>query len=175
MPQKGYIHYYYGNGKGKTTAALGLLIRNIGWGRSGVVVQFLKNSDCGELYSLNELEGVTVLRGHAGGFAKDMTPDQLEKSREMHNQNLAKGIELAGQNGCGILVLDEIGDALMLGLVDRELVSAALECAKNGVEVVITGHRPDEELFKQCDYATRMLKEKHPYDSGVGARRGVEF
>ena len=167
------IHVYYGNGKGKTTAALGLLLRAAGCGVKCVLVQFLKDWRCGELVSLAGLENVTVLRGKAGtaSFSNKMTDEELAATRELHNENLRAALA----QDCGLLVLDELIDAVQLGLIDEDLVRGLLAAPPEGLEIVITGHGEVDWILERADYITEMVKRRHPYDKGVAARRGVEF
>lgn len=172
---KGLTHIYYGNGKGKTTAALGLIVRAAGCGMRCVLLQFLKDSKCGELETLAHVPNVTVLRGKAPRvmFAKDMTPEQLGETREIHDENLLAAMEQAKSGG--LLVLDELLDAVSLGLVSEERVREMLENKPESLELVITGHVEIPWIFEKADYITEMVKRRHPYDDGVMGRRGVEF
>jgi cob(I)alamin adenosyltransferase len=173
--QKGLIHVYYGYGKGKTTAALGLAVRAAGRGVGVVIVQFLKDSDTGELNALKLLPNVTVLRGTAAKcFARDMTPEQLEETKEIQTGNLKKALELV-RSGCGLLILDEALDAYQLGLLDDAAFMDLVFRKPENLELVITGHKPDEKIIGAADYVTEMVKIKHPYDCGIPARRGIEF
>ncbi|MDR2501776.1 MAG: cob(I)yrinic acid a,c-diamide adenosyltransferase [Oscillospiraceae bacterium] len=170
------IHVYYGNGKGKTTAALGLLLRAYGRGRTCVLAQFLKDCPTGELSALDRL-GVTVLRGKAPGhmFAKDMTAQELSETRRVHNENLSRARELSFSAPSSLLVLDELMDAISLGLVDECNVQKLLWDAPEKLEVVITGHKPIDRILELADYVTEMRKVRHPYDRGTQGRNGVEF
>ena len=171
---KALNHVYYGLGKGKTTAALGLILRAAGCGVPCVLLQFLKDSKCGELDSLEKL-GVAVFRGKApkAMFTRDMTPEQLEETRTIHNKNLADAVELS-KNG-GLLVLDELLDAVALELVDNDAVRALLDNKPESLELVITGHTEIPWIFEKADYITETKKHRHPYDSGIMGRRGIEF
>jgi cob(I)alamin adenosyltransferase len=168
------LHLYYGDGKGKTTAALGLLLRAAGAGWSCVLVQFLKDWDSGELRTLEQLPGVTVLRGKASGagFAKDMSPEQLDETRAIHEENLRRASERCRDGG--LLVLDEAVDAMRLGLLGEDSVRALLDGSRD-LELVITGHGAPGWLAERADYITEFVKRRHPYDSGVLARRGIEW
>ena len=174
---KGLTHIYYGNGKGKTTAALGLALRASGCGLKVVIVQFLKDWKCGELDSLAHLPNVTVLRGKAfgGKFIRDMSDEEKAATKALQDENLKKALELQESGQCDLLVLDEAIDAYQLGVLDAELFMRLLENKPVPLELVITGHKPAEKLLVHAEYVTEMVKRKHPYDSGVAARRGVEF
>ncbi|HHT16741.1 MAG TPA: cob(I)yrinic acid a,c-diamide adenosyltransferase [Papillibacter sp.] len=173
---QGLVHVYYGYGKGKTTAALGLCLRACGSGKKAVIVQFLKDTPSGEIKSLSCLENVTLLRGKAGGmFVSDMTEEQKEETRRIHNENLQKALDLVTQGECCLLVLDEAMDALQLDVLDAALVRNLLENKPPELEVVITGHKPIHWVMDKADYITEMVKVRHPFDKGIPARKGIEF
>ena len=168
------IHLYCGDGKGKTTAALGLVCRHVGAGGKAVFAQFLKSSPTGELATLNLL-GVPIYRNELPhGFFPNMSEDMQIKVREMHDHTLAEVTQLARANACSLLVLDELCAALSLGLIDREQVLELLD-EHGETELVITGRDPDPALLARADYVTEMKLIKHPYEKGVLARKGIEF
>lgn len=168
------IHIYCGDGKGKTTAALGLICRHVGVGGKAVLAQFLKSLPTGELATLEKL-GVSVYRNELPhGFFPNMNEEMKARVREMHDQTLAKVTRLARADACTLLVLDELCAALSLGLIDRENVLSLLD-DHGSAELVITGRDPDEALTSRADYITEMKRIKHPYDKGVLARKGIEF
>ena len=173
----GLIHLYYGDGKGKTTAALGLALRAYGSGKSVVIVQFLKDWKCGELNSLALLSGITVLRGKASGavFLHEMNDEEKDDTKRIHDENLRKALEMQKNGHCDLLILDEVIDAYRLGVLDAELFNVLLNSKPEALELVITGHNPDAALLGRADYATEMVKRKHPYDKGIAARRGIEY
>ncbi|MEL4105813.1 cob(I)yrinic acid a,c-diamide adenosyltransferase [Oscillospiraceae bacterium WX1] len=172
----GLTHVYYGYGKGKTTAALGLALRASGCGKKVLLVQFLKDSNTGELCNLKILPGVTVLRGTAAKkFVRDMTPDELAETKRLQNDHLKKAVSLVEAGNVDLLILDEALDAYQLGLLDETLFLELVFNKPSSLELVITGHRPDEKIMAAADYVTEMVKHKHPFDNGIKARRGVEF
>ena len=158
------IHVYHGDGKGKTTAAMGLALRMLAAGRRVVVVQFLKDGESGGARLLAEHFGVPVFAGKASDkFTWSMTSEELAATRELHDGNLASALaELEGAQE-GLLVLDE-------ALVDR-----ALDMSARGVEVALTGRAPSRKIVEKADYITEMRCEKHPYEQGICAREGVEY
>jgi len=175
--EKGLIHVYYGDGKGKTTAALGLALRAAGCGKSVVIVQFLKNWVCGEHNSFPKLSNVQLLRGKAAGgkFVHDMNEDEKRETKTSQDESLKTALELVNKGQCDLLVLDEVIDAHKLDMLDTILLEEILYGKPVSLELVITGHNPDARLLEQADYVTEMIKRKHPYDDGVSARRGIEF
>ena len=168
------IHVYCGDGKGKTTAALGLIARHVGAGGKAVLAQFLKSLPTGELATLEKLS-VPVYRNELPhGFFPNMSKEIQESVLDMHNRTLAEVTQLALTNECSLLVLDELNAALSLGLIDREAVFALLN-DHGKAELVITGRDPCEEVLSQADYVTEMKLIKHPYEKGVKARKGIEY
>lgn len=170
------IHVYHGDGKGKTTAAMGLALRAAGCGHRVVIVQFLKGRDTGEISVLSGLEGVTVLRGkNSSKFSFQMSPEEKRAALEAHNGNLSAAAELVQRGDCQLLVLDEAIGALDCGLLDIALVTRLVEELPDGVELVLTGRNPSPYILSVADYITEMRCERHPFEKGVAARRGVEF
>ena len=163
-----YIHYYYGNGAGKTTAAFGLLLR-----ASAVMdvcaVQFLKDGTSGEVKALEKL-GIEVLAVTDGvKFIRSMTGEDRRRITARHNEMLKSVLS----GGYGLAVLDELCDAYTNGLADRELVEQLL--ASPPCELVITGHKPEEEFISHADYVTEFVCHEHPYKHGISARKGIEY
>lgn len=169
------IHLYCGDGKGKTTAALGLAIRALGSGFRVVFVQFLKNHTTGEITVLEKLPGVTVLRGKEGtAFSFAMTEEEKEKTKLLHTEHLKKAIELAGSGNCDMLVLDEAAGACNRGLIDQDLLEAFIRNKPERLELVMTGRNPAHWMIECADYVSEIRKIKHPYDKGIPARIGIE-
>ena len=177
MPDKGLIHVYYGDGKGKTTAALGLAIRAAGCGKNVVIVEFIKNWTCGEHNSLPQLSNVKLFRGKSasGKFIHEMSDEEKHETKTSQDTCLKNALELVEAGQCDILILDEAIDAYSLGMLDAELLENIIYNKPSHLELVITGHDPEEWLINHADYATEMRKHKHPYDEGIIARKGIEF
>jgi len=177
MSEKGLMHVYYGDGKGKTTAALGLALRAAGCGKNVVVVQFLKSWSCGEHDSLSALSKITLFRGNAAGgkFVHEMSEEEKGETKRLQDECLKNALELIHKGQCEVLVLDEAIDAFRLGVLDKNMLEDLIYGKPDFLELVITGHDPDTRLIEQADYVTEMIKRKHPYDEGVCARKGIEF
>lgn len=177
MSKKGLVHVYYGDGKGKTTAALGLAIRAAGSGNRVVIVQFLKNWKCGEHSSIELISNITLLQGKttAGKFIHEMSNEEKAETRSLQEQSLTKALELIKSGQCDILVLDEIIDAIDMGVLDEKLFNDAVYGKPDSLELIITGHNPDGKLLGHADYVTEMIKRKHPFDKGINARKGIEY
>ena len=177
MDAEGLIHFYYGDGKGKTTAALGLALRASGWGQNVVIVQFLKDWKCGELSSLEHVPNVTIFRGKSSGgiFFHELSDEEKAATKIIHDDNLRKALELQKNGRCDMLILDEAVDAYQLGVLDASLLEGLIDNKPELLELVITGHNPDARLLERADYITEMVKRKHPYDNGIVARRSIEY
>ncbi|MGI5966865.1 MULTISPECIES: cob(I)yrinic acid a,c-diamide adenosyltransferase [Anaerotruncus] len=173
---KGLIHIYCGDGKGKTTAAIGLAARAAGNGMKVAILQFLKGQETGELSSLALIPGITVIRGKASEkFTFQMDERELQQTYDLCTKNLLTALELLRAGQCDLLVLDEILGALSCELVDEDLLRSLIEQKPEQAELVLTGRNPPDWLLEKADYVTEMVKRKHPYDRGVPARRGIEL
>lgn len=173
--ERGLIHVYCGDGKGKTTAALGLAVRASGRGYKVLFVQFLKSQDTGELSALNKLPGITVIRGKEGySFSFNMTNEEKVNCRTVQDENLNRAIVLCCSQDMDLLILDEAIGALDKNLVSRELLFKFLNSKPFGLEVVLTGRNPDNALIELADYVSEIKKIKHPFDLGITARDGIE-
>ena len=172
----GLIHLYTGDGKGKTTAALGLLLRARGCGMRVVLAQFLKGRDTGELHSVEQFPDVTVLRytRDFGFYFSASETDKAEMKRQ-NNMNLTEACKLAADGLCDLLILDEICAAYNNGAVDTKLADKLIMNKPASLELVLTGRNAPPHFMEIADYITDFVKCKHPYDSGVPAREGIEY
>ncbi len=169
--EPGLIHLYWGEGKGKTTAAMGLALRALGAGKRVVIVQFLKGGPSGEIPLLESL-GVQVFRGKAGTkFSFQMDEGERAANRALQTEHLRRALALDGD----LLVLDEACAAWEMDLVDRELLRAAVLEKRPGQELILTGRRPADWMGDAADYSTEMRCCRHPFERGIPAREGVEF
>ena len=168
---KGLVHLYCGDGKGKTTAAIGLALRALGAGLRVTVVQFLKDGQSSELDPLRRL-GAAVYSGQPGmKFVFQMNEAEKAAARQAQNDLLCRALDTP----CDLLVLDEACAALSLGMVEEALLRRAVLDRPAGREICLTGRDPAPWLREAADYLTEMRCLRHPYDAGVPARRGVEF
>lgn len=176
MSGQGLIHLYFGEGKGKTTAAMGLALRAAGSGVRVHIVQFLKGTPSGEIALLQQLPNVTVARPKAGGkFARQMNGEERQATLQAHTDALRQAEQIAKAGGCGLLVLDEALGAVGTGLLDKDALMALVREKPPALELVLTGRGPWDEILQLADYATEMRMHKHPYTQGVMARKGVEY
>ena len=172
--KKGLIHIYCGDGKGKTTASLGLSLRAAGAGMRVLYVQFFKDGSSSEFRLLEREGNVTFLRPEkAFGFFRTLSEAQRREAREFYTGHFRAAAAMAADYD--LLVLDEIMSACSTGVVPEEEVLAFLGSKPEGLEVVLTGRNPSEALCQTADYITEMRKVKHPFDQGIPARKGIEF
>lgn len=198
------IQLYTGDGKGKTTAAVGQAVRAVGSGYRVMFCQFMKGGETGELEVLKELSQVEIYRCEREfSFFNAMTDRDKEEITEIHNaiiRNIIRrfdGLNNTGNistNGSGavglMVVLDEITYPLNWGLIDvslfKDLVGKvkALYNGRSGdsgeeslsrIELVLTGREPDRFILENADYITEMKKLRHPFDWGIQARKGIEY
>lgn len=170
----GLLHIYCGDGKGKTTAALGLALRCAGSGRRVLLLQFLKDGKSGEFASLSHVPGIEVIpQTRAFGFSWTLTPEERAQARTYYTGLLEEAFRRGGT--FDLLVLDEALGAISAGMIEEERLVALLERRPEGLEAVLTGRDPSQALLDAADYVTEMRKVKHPYDRGVAARKGIEF
>ncbi|MDP8023088.1 MAG: cob(I)yrinic acid a,c-diamide adenosyltransferase [Nitrososphaeria archaeon] len=172
--KRGMVIVYHGNGKGKTTAAIGMLVRALGHGYKVAYVQFLKSSVSGETKFLSRTSGVLFYSGGLGfvGIMGD------KKSLDEHRKKALETLEFARKilkEDYYIVVLDEINCALGLGLLNLDDVIDVIRSRKENVNVVLTGCTAPEKLIEIADIVTEMVKVKHIYDQGYLAKIGVDF
>ncbi len=165
------IHIYCGEGKGKTTAAIGLAVRAAGAGKKVYLARFLK-AYSSELESLAKIPNITVAPYPAKmKFSFLMTPEEKEEQRAF-----AAGIlSAAFDSGADVIVLDECCGALSAGILDLPSVLEKLGTLTEQQEAVLTGRNPPQDLCAMADYITSMEKRVHPFDKGIRARKGIEF
>lgn len=170
------IQVYHGDGKGKTTASIGLAIRAMGAGRKVVFVQFLKGGETGELHIFEVLENIKVIRNKKDlGFVSAMSQEEKKEVTQMHNENMKEAISLIKSGWADVIILDELTYPYTLGLIDREMVKDFVEGCKEDVELIITGRNPDPLFLEKADYITNMQCQRHPYEKNIKARRGIEY
>jgi len=173
---KGKLHIYCGDGKGKTTAALGLSLRALGRGFNIIFVQFLKSRETGEFVSLGKMENVIFLREDIPEkFTWSFSDEEKLEVFEKHNALFAKAVSLINElDGDILLVFDEIIGALNKALIDKDMVMEFLQKGDLNAEIVLTGRNPSSELIDIADYVSKVKKIKHPFDNGLKARKGIE-
>lgn len=170
------IHLYYGDGKGKTTAAIGLAVRAAGAGLRVLFVQFLKGSISGERSALKEITNITLAPcPQSVPFAFRMSPEEQKRFSTEYNLLFEKAVSEESLERYDMLVLDEVFSLIDCGMLAKEKLYSFLKNAPEHTEIVLTGHDVSEEFTRLCDYISEMKKISHPYDKGMAARRGIEF
>lgn len=172
---KGLVHIYCGDGKGKTTAAFGLAFRCAGRGKKVLIAQFLKSHISGEVMAAERFDEIIVLRSNpTGKFFKDMNSEEIEITRKASGDMLEKAFLMCGKGNVDMLVLDEIAACVNYGIIDRNVLLEFIRTKPVEMEVVMTGRNPDSRLIEIADYVSCVEKIKHPFDKGITARDGIE-
>lgn len=166
------VHIYCGDGKGKTTAAMGLALRMAGAGNRVVVGQFFKDGSSSEITPLESLPGLSVHHCDTvkGRFVNLSAEDRLTARRDY-----TAFLRVLLAMDCDCLVLDEAVSACNHGVIPESEVAAYLRHWGIAREIVLTGRNPSAALLDCADYITEMVKRRHPFDSGIPARFGVEY
>lgn len=180
MLEKGLVQIYTGDGKGKTTAAFGLALRAAGQGNKVLIYQFLKppSLDVGERFALQL--GAVRVRVEALEEDWDMAAsfddkETVARTRAAIGDVLGKLTETAEKRFYDVLILDEIVFCLAHGLAEMADIKRLIEQRNPAVEIVLTGRGATAELVELADLVTEMKKIKHPFDKGIGARRGIDY
>ncbi|MBO5144651.1 MAG: cob(I)yrinic acid a,c-diamide adenosyltransferase [Lachnospiraceae bacterium] len=175
--QTGLIHIYHGDGKGKTTAAVGLAVRAAGAGLEVCFAQFMKTGTSSELKILQTIENIELVAvKNSYGFTWKMTPDEKAHLKEVNDKELDRLIKAVQEGRYQLVILDELLSAYQNELIDKEKVITLINMAKQyKTELVLTGRNPAQELLDQADYITEMACVRHPYEKGVHARPGIEY
>jgi len=163
------VHIYFGDGKGKSTCAAGLAARFSGYGGKVCCFRFLKCEKSGEDFALCDKITFRCVDTESFGFVFQMSEEEKQtvKSKTLELWNEAK------KCNAELLVLDEILGAVEVGFIPESDVAEFIE--KTEAEVVLTGRIASDKLIEKADYVTEMKKVKHIYDSGISARKGIEF
>jgi cob(I)alamin adenosyltransferase len=166
------IQVYTGNGKGKTTAALGLALRACGAGLKVYIGQFIKSKSYSELKALRKFrQNLTVEQFGRGCFIK--TPGPVD--RELAQKGLKKIYQIISENRFDLVILDEINVALELKLFDVQDVLKLIEKTPPKTELVLTGRNAPAEIIDRADLVSEIKEIKHYFKNGTKARRGIEF
>lgn len=173
----GLIHIYCGDGKGKTTSAIGLGVRAAGRGKKVLLTQFLKNNNTGELISIEKLkDNFEVLPGvPVNKFSWQMTLEEKEKAKIEHTERFKEVINKSIKENYDLLILDEIIGTINLDFISLDRVIEFLENKPNTLEVVLTGRDPNKRLIDLADYVSEIRCIKHPFNKGIASREGIEL
>ncbi len=171
------LHVYTGEGKGKTTAAMGLALRSLGHGNRVLVAQFMKKGNSGELAALRTFANAAVMVAEPiRGFTFRMSGEELDSTREKQTAFAREAAGAVAALRPDTVVLDELGMALSLDLVSEEAARSLIDAALASGETVVTGRNAPAWLLEKADYLSRIAAERHPYATEkLGARKGVEW
>lgn len=170
----GLIHIYCGDGKGKTTAAIGLAVRAAGAGKQVLLTQFFKNGSSSEIQVLRQIKNIRTMHCETvHGFWKRMDDKQKERACTDYTKLFSDVLQTVVD--ADLLILDEIISACNHGAVAESTVTEFLRSKPEHLEVVLTGRNPSAALLELADYVTEMRKVKHPFDAGIKGRKGIEF
>lgn len=168
---EGLIHVYTGDGKGKTTAALGLAMRAAGQGMKIAFIQFIKGEPCGEHFFASQHHPFDIVQISVG--------DSFSKPKEQLSQEAQQTLAYAEKEmlsgNYDLVILDEILIAASQGLITTRQVLDLLDKKPDSVELVLTGRKAAPEIVQRADLVTEMLMIKHPFNEGTSARRGIEY
>jgi cob(I)alamin adenosyltransferase len=171
---KGYVQVYTGNGKGKTTAALGLAFRALGYGLKTYIGQFMKGQKCSELDAATVVSDyITIEQYGKTGFISDKEHPDAQQMRNA-KAGLVKAQKAMLSGKYDIIVLDEINTAHFFHLITVEEMLELVKKKPDGVELVFTGRYAPQELIEAADLVTEMVEVKHYYNKGILSRKGIE-
>jgi cob(I)alamin adenosyltransferase len=170
--RKGYIQVYMGDGKGKTTAALGLALRAAGAGLSVFIAQFIKKRQCSEHKALERFKDLITVRQYGTGLLRGDA--LMGPAMEAAQKGLEEVGNIIASQKYDVVILDEINTATHFGLVSVEEVLALLESKPSHMEMVLTGRYADVKLIEKADLVTEMRAIRHYFGKGVKARKGIE-
>lgn len=171
--ERGLVQLFFGDGKGKTSASLGILLRASGQGKRALFLAFFKGRFSGEVAAVQFLPGVEYYQFGTREFVQDGTPSPLQKQEFLCGWHMARSALLEGTHD--LVVLDEFPHAFFWGLLSFEEFREVLVSRKPWVEVVLTGRRVPVELLELADLVSEIRSIRHPMDQGIGARRGFEY
>ena len=177
MSEKGLVIVYTGNGKGKTTAALGMALRASGYEYKICMLQFIKGSwHYGEMDSSKKLEPNFELIAIGKGFVGILDDNS---PREEHEKYAAEALRICREKinsgNYNVVILDEVNYAINLGLIDVQEIIKLIKEKPSNLDLVLTGRDVKEEIVELADLVTEMKEIKHPFKSGIKAKKGIDF
>jgi cob(I)alamin adenosyltransferase len=171
--KEGLIHVYTGDGKGKTTAAIGLGVRAIGEGLKVYMIQFMKGRHYSELDALEHVSNFTVVQFGRDEFVSKKKPELIDI--DLARKGLVHAREIIKKGGYDVVILDEINVAVDFKLISVHDVVKLLEEKPEKMELVLTGRYASPEIIKRADLVSEILEIKHPYQKGVKSRKGIDW
>jgi len=172
--ERGLVQVYTGNGKGKTTAALGLALRAVGHGMKVLMIQFMKGNQYGELESAKKLSPCLIIKQVGREtFISKSNPDP--KDLQLAQEGFLMAKKAIQDKEYDIVILDEINLAIDYGLIPVKDLLQLIDSKPETVELILTGRNVRREILQRADLVTEMVDRKHYYDRGVPARKGIEI
>ena len=173
--KQGLVHIYTGDGKGKTSSAVGLCTRALGWGKKVLFVQFLKALPTGEVESLGKLGAQIIRRTQTTKFVFYMNEQEKSDYRKVLNEQFAEAKNLIMSGSYDLVILDEVLDVIDLGMLEEQELIFLVSGKPESTELVLTGRRACDALIEAAHYHTGFAANKHPFEKGIKAREGIEF
>jgi len=174
--KNGQIHIYTGDGKGKTTAAMGLAFRASAYDKKIYILQFLKGRKTGERLSAEKFDNITFERANKSKkFFIQMNEEEKQEQKEEIKEIWNKINDLLENSDYEIIIFDEIMGAISNGMVEIEDVKELLENKGKEKELLLTGRNAPQDLIDMADYVTEMKMIKHPFTKNIPAREGIEY
>ena len=175
--EKGLVIVYTGKGKGKTTSALGIVLRAVGYGKKICMIQFIKGSwHYGEMYSSKRLEPEFEMIAVGKGFVGILDDKSTKEEHEIvANEALKISKEKIDSGNYDIIILDEINYAVNLNLIKIDDVISIIKSKPENVDLILTGNHAKSVLIEIADLVTEMKEIKHPFQNGIKARKGIDF
>jgi cob(I)alamin adenosyltransferase len=171
--EQGLIQIYTGNGRGKTTAAIGLGIRAVGSGLKVYMIQFMKGRRYSEIDTIEKIPNFTLVQFGRDEFVSKEHPEQIDIDLAQKGLQHAKDVIM--KNNYDLVILDELNVAIDYNLLPLKEVLTLFETKPKKVGLVLTGRYAHPELVRYADLVTEMLEIKHPYHDGIKARKGIDF
>jgi cob(I)alamin adenosyltransferase len=171
----GYVHLYTGNGKGKTTAAIGMAVRAAGWNMSSIIIQFMKGQDYGEIESLKRFDNLITIEQYGSSEFCMPDDDTIQQHYHFARKGLQRATDVCVSYNFSLVVLDEIVTAMLFKLITLDEIVSLIKNRNPSIELVLTGRGAPDALIGQCHLVTEMKEIRHYYENGVQARKGVEF
>ena len=169
----GLVHVITGDGRGKTTSAMGLALRAIGRGLKVCLIQFMKGFEYGEIIAAEGIGNLETKQFGRAEFVNKDSPEKVDIEQAAHALDHAKGVVNRGE--CDLAILDEVNVAIDFKLIRLEDVVKLVKEKPKNVELVLTGRNAPQELIELADYVSEIRDIKHPYKKGLEARKGIEY
>ena len=174
--KKGLVQIYTGDGKGKTTAAIGQGIRSAGYGLNVVMVQFLKGGYTGELSTIDKINNFNIFRFEKErDFVWNLSKAEIEELKKEIRTGYEFIKKIVDEGSCDVLIIDEIMGAHYNKFISTDEIIYLIKNKKESMEIVLTGRNVPMEVIDLADLVTEMKMIKHPFEKGIGAREGIEY